>query len=106
MAKVGVVTWQLPHSPVVGCFESNAVGRESPAAVAVLGFRAADPTGYGRLLMQGDRLIAIREHADASEEEVGKPKEVKLGGSLEQVTLTNPFIAKERVATEKKLAMM
>src|SRR5271168_4017917 len=39
------------------------------AALAVLGFRAADPTGYGRLLMQGERLVAIREHADASEGE-------------------------------------
>jgi bifunctional UDP-N-acetylglucosamine pyrophosphorylase/glucosamine-1-phosphate N-acetyltransferase len=39
------------------------------AALAVLGFRAADPTGYGRLLMQGERLVAIREHADASEDE-------------------------------------
>jgi bifunctional UDP-N-acetylglucosamine pyrophosphorylase/glucosamine-1-phosphate N-acetyltransferase len=35
----------------------------------VLGFRAADPSGYGRLLMEGKRLIAIREQADASEEE-------------------------------------
>ena len=32
----------------------------------MLGFRAADPTGYGRLLVEGDRLVAIREHADAS----------------------------------------
>jgi len=39
------------------------------AALAVLGFRAADPTGYGRLLMQGERLVAIREHADASDDE-------------------------------------
>ena len=39
------------------------------AALAVLGFRAADPTGYGRLLMQDGKLVAIREHADASEEE-------------------------------------
>jgi bifunctional UDP-N-acetylglucosamine pyrophosphorylase/glucosamine-1-phosphate N-acetyltransferase len=39
------------------------------AALAVLGFRAADPTGYGRLLMQDERLVAIREHADASEDE-------------------------------------
>jgi bifunctional UDP-N-acetylglucosamine pyrophosphorylase/glucosamine-1-phosphate N-acetyltransferase len=36
------------------------------AALAVLGFRAADPTGYGRLLVEGDQLVAIREHADAS----------------------------------------
>src|SRR4051812_46776268 len=39
------------------------------AALAVLGFRAADPTGYGRLLVEGDRLTAIREEADASPEE-------------------------------------
>ncbi len=39
------------------------------AALAVLGFRAADPTGYGRLLMQGGKLVAIREQADASAEE-------------------------------------
>ncbi|MGE0749219.1 MAG: bifunctional UDP-N-acetylglucosamine diphosphorylase/glucosamine-1-phosphate N-acetyltransferase GlmU [Variibacter sp.] len=36
------------------------------AAVAVLGFRPADPTGYGRLIMDGDRLAAIREEKDAS----------------------------------------
>jgi bifunctional UDP-N-acetylglucosamine pyrophosphorylase/glucosamine-1-phosphate N-acetyltransferase len=39
------------------------------AALVVLGFRAADPTGYGRLLLEADRLIAIREQADASPEE-------------------------------------
>ncbi|NOJ50372.1 bifunctional UDP-N-acetylglucosamine diphosphorylase/glucosamine-1-phosphate N-acetyltransferase GlmU [Bradyrhizobium archetypum] len=42
---------------------------EQRAALAVLGFRAADPTGYGRLLLDGDRLVAIREHADATAEE-------------------------------------
>ncbi len=42
---------------------------EKGAALAVLGFRAADPTGYGRLLLEGNRLVAIREHADASPEE-------------------------------------
>jgi bifunctional UDP-N-acetylglucosamine pyrophosphorylase/glucosamine-1-phosphate N-acetyltransferase len=35
-------------------------------AVAVLGFRPADPTGYGRLIMDGERLTAIREEKDAS----------------------------------------
>ena len=39
------------------------------AAVAVLGFRPADPTGYGRLVMNGHELIAIREEVDASESE-------------------------------------
>ena len=42
---------------------------ENGAALAVLGFRAADPTGYGRLLLEGDQLVAIREQADASEDE-------------------------------------
>jgi bifunctional UDP-N-acetylglucosamine pyrophosphorylase/glucosamine-1-phosphate N-acetyltransferase len=39
------------------------------AALAVLGFRAADPTGYGRLLVERDQLVAIREQADASADE-------------------------------------
>ncbi len=39
------------------------------ASVAVLGFRPADPSGYGRLIMAGDDLIAIREEADASASE-------------------------------------
>jgi len=36
------------------------------AAVVVLGFQAADPTGYGRLIVDGERLLAIREEKDAS----------------------------------------
>ena len=40
---------------------------QSGAALAVLGFRAADPTGYGRLLVEGGRLVddprARRRHA-------------------------------------------
>ena len=37
--------------------------------MVALGFRAADPTGYGRLIERDGRLIAIREHKDASAEE-------------------------------------
>jgi bifunctional UDP-N-acetylglucosamine pyrophosphorylase/glucosamine-1-phosphate N-acetyltransferase len=36
------------------------------ASLAVLGFKAADPTGYGRLIVDNGRLTAIREQADAS----------------------------------------
>jgi len=36
------------------------------AAVAVLGFRPADPAGYGRLIVAGEELAAIREEADCS----------------------------------------
>ncbi|MGB7694216.1 MAG: bifunctional UDP-N-acetylglucosamine diphosphorylase/glucosamine-1-phosphate N-acetyltransferase GlmU [Pseudolabrys sp.] len=39
------------------------------AAVAVLGFRPADPKGYGRLLLHGNELAAIREDREASPEE-------------------------------------
>jgi bifunctional UDP-N-acetylglucosamine pyrophosphorylase/glucosamine-1-phosphate N-acetyltransferase len=39
------------------------------AAVAVLGFKPADPSGYGRLVTQGTELLAIVEHADATEQE-------------------------------------
>ena len=50
-------------------FERLRAPLQNGAALAVLGFRAADPTGYGRLLMEGDRLVAIREHADATPEQ-------------------------------------
>ena len=36
---------------------------------AILGFIPADPTGYGRLITDGEKLLAIREHKDASAEE-------------------------------------
>ena len=39
------------------------------AGVAVLGFRPADPAGYGRLVTEGGDLVAIREEKDASDDE-------------------------------------
>ena len=36
------------------------------AAIAVLGFRPAEPAGYGELVVQGGELIAIREEVDAN----------------------------------------
>jgi bifunctional UDP-N-acetylglucosamine pyrophosphorylase/glucosamine-1-phosphate N-acetyltransferase len=47
-------------------FERLRAPLKKGAALAVLGFRAADPTGYGRLLIEGDHLVAIREQADAT----------------------------------------
>jgi bifunctional UDP-N-acetylglucosamine pyrophosphorylase/glucosamine-1-phosphate N-acetyltransferase len=35
------------------------------AAVVVMGFRAPDPTGYGRLIEENGALVAIREERDA-----------------------------------------
>ncbi|WP_068312187.1 bifunctional UDP-N-acetylglucosamine diphosphorylase/glucosamine-1-phosphate N-acetyltransferase GlmU [Polycladidibacter hongkongensis] len=63
------------------------------AALAVLGFEAKDPTGYGRLLMQGDELVAIREHKDASEAE-------------RQVTLCNAGIMAFKAEHLQKLLAM
>ncbi len=39
------------------------------ASVAVAGFRPADPSGYGRLIVEKGKLIAIREEADATKDE-------------------------------------
>jgi len=39
------------------------------AEICVVGFRPADPTGYGRLIEEGGDLVAIREEKDASEAE-------------------------------------
>jgi bifunctional UDP-N-acetylglucosamine pyrophosphorylase / glucosamine-1-phosphate N-acetyltransferase len=44
-------------------------GLAQGAAVVVLGFRPRDPAGYGRLLLEGDELVAVREELDASEAE-------------------------------------
>ncbi len=50
-------------------FERLRAALKNGAALAVLGFRAADPSGYGRLLVEGGRLTAIREEADANAQE-------------------------------------
>ncbi|WEK06048.1 MAG: bifunctional UDP-N-acetylglucosamine diphosphorylase/glucosamine-1-phosphate N-acetyltransferase GlmU [Candidatus Devosia phytovorans] len=39
------------------------------ADIVVVGYRPADPTNLGRLLTKDGRLLAIREHRDATEEE-------------------------------------
>ncbi|MDJ0995486.1 MAG: bifunctional UDP-N-acetylglucosamine diphosphorylase/glucosamine-1-phosphate N-acetyltransferase GlmU [Dinoroseobacter sp.] len=48
--------------------EAMAAARDT-ADLVVLGFEAADPSGYGRLVTEGDRLLKIVEHKDASSEE-------------------------------------
>ncbi|MCB1459797.1 MAG: bifunctional UDP-N-acetylglucosamine diphosphorylase/glucosamine-1-phosphate N-acetyltransferase GlmU [Nitratireductor sp.] len=45
-------------------------GLELGAEVAVLGFHAEDPTGYGRLIERDGELVAIREHREADSEEL------------------------------------
>jgi bifunctional UDP-N-acetylglucosamine pyrophosphorylase / glucosamine-1-phosphate N-acetyltransferase len=45
------------------------VARLESADIATLGFQAADPTGYGRMIMDGDALIRIVEQKDATPDE-------------------------------------
>ncbi|MBO9403239.1 bifunctional UDP-N-acetylglucosamine diphosphorylase/glucosamine-1-phosphate N-acetyltransferase GlmU [Shimia sp. R9_3] len=47
----------------------NMVAAKEQNAVVVLGFDAADPGKYGRLIMNGDQLERIVEFADASADE-------------------------------------
>ncbi len=50
-------------------FERLRAPLKAGAGLAVLGFHAADPTGYGRLVVDNGHLTAIREQADASADE-------------------------------------
>ncbi len=50
-------------------FRAMRAGLAAGASVVALGFEAADPAGYGRLLVENGDLVAIREHKDASEAE-------------------------------------
>jgi bifunctional UDP-N-acetylglucosamine pyrophosphorylase/glucosamine-1-phosphate N-acetyltransferase len=42
---------------------------DAGADIVVVGFRPDDTTGYGRLITDGGRLVAIREHKDATDAE-------------------------------------
>jgi bifunctional UDP-N-acetylglucosamine pyrophosphorylase / glucosamine-1-phosphate N-acetyltransferase len=44
--------------------------RQKGADMALLGFEAADPTGYGRILLEDGEVRGIVEHKDASPEEL------------------------------------
>jgi bifunctional UDP-N-acetylglucosamine pyrophosphorylase/glucosamine-1-phosphate N-acetyltransferase len=50
-------------------FELVTARLDAGMDAAILGFIPADPTGYGRFITDGERLLAIREHKDASLEE-------------------------------------
>ena len=52
-----------------GTIEQMFSAREDGADLVVLGFRAADPAPYGRLVMDGDKLARIVEAKDATAQE-------------------------------------
>ncbi|MCB9597179.1 MAG: bifunctional UDP-N-acetylglucosamine diphosphorylase/glucosamine-1-phosphate N-acetyltransferase GlmU [Sandaracinaceae bacterium] len=57
----------------VPLLEAEAIGALVDARgdqpLSLLTCRAADPTGYGRILREGDAVVGIREHKDCSEAE-------------------------------------
>jgi bifunctional UDP-N-acetylglucosamine pyrophosphorylase / glucosamine-1-phosphate N-acetyltransferase len=45
------------------------LAKKSGGGMAVLGFKAANPFGYGRLIAKGETVLAIREQKDANAQE-------------------------------------
>jgi bifunctional UDP-N-acetylglucosamine pyrophosphorylase/glucosamine-1-phosphate N-acetyltransferase len=68
----GSVLVVFADSPLVepATFRRMIEALDGGANVAVLGFEPADPTGYGRIVLDGEgRVAAVREDKDASEAE-------------------------------------
>ena len=55
----------ITETPLKNARDGLAAG----ADVVVIGFETADPTGYGRLIVENGELLAIREQKDASDAE-------------------------------------
>jgi bifunctional UDP-N-acetylglucosamine pyrophosphorylase/glucosamine-1-phosphate N-acetyltransferase len=55
----------ITAAPLLAARQGLAEGND----VIVIGFQTADPTGYGRLLVENGALVAIREQKDATEDE-------------------------------------
>lgn len=70
-AATGNVVVLYGDTPFVSAatIQGVAARLDAGADIVVVGFEPDDPTGYGRLLTDGDRLVAIREHRDATEHE-------------------------------------
>jgi len=55
----------ITAAPLLAARKGLADGND----VVVIGFQTADPTGYGRLIVEDGALLAIREQKDATEDE-------------------------------------
>ncbi len=55
----------ITAAPLLAARQGLAHGND----VVVIGFHTADPTGYGRLIVEDGALLAIREQRDATEDE-------------------------------------
>lgn len=72
MKPAAAVIVLFGDTPLVRAETVRALGdavQQGDCAVAVMGFEAKDPTGYGRLITDGEKLLAIREHKDATDAE-------------------------------------
>src|SRR6476659_5760795 len=54
---------------VLAAVRAGGAGRIAVVIGPDLGFEARDPSGYGRLILDGDDLVAIREERDAAPSE-------------------------------------
>ncbi|NGP17545.1 bifunctional UDP-N-acetylglucosamine diphosphorylase/glucosamine-1-phosphate N-acetyltransferase GlmU [Devosia aurantiaca] len=70
-AAQGHVVVLYADNPLVSSLTVDAITSrlDAGADIVVVGYRPEDPTNLGRLLTEGGRLLAIREHRDATEEE-------------------------------------
>ncbi|UJW86002.1 bifunctional UDP-N-acetylglucosamine diphosphorylase/glucosamine-1-phosphate N-acetyltransferase GlmU [Devosia sp. SL43] len=70
-AASGNIVVLYADNPLVssGTVDAITARLDDGADIVVVGYRPADPTNLGRLLTQDGRLLAIREHRDATEEE-------------------------------------
>jgi bifunctional UDP-N-acetylglucosamine pyrophosphorylase / glucosamine-1-phosphate N-acetyltransferase len=68
-AELSAAMVLFADTPLVTAATIHALLEKAKAgeAVAALGFEAADPSGYGRLIVENTVLVANREHKDASE---------------------------------------
>ncbi|MFN7104770.1 MAG: bifunctional UDP-N-acetylglucosamine diphosphorylase/glucosamine-1-phosphate N-acetyltransferase GlmU, partial [Pseudorhizobium sp.] len=64
-----LVTYGDAPLVTAGPFAAARAELAKGADVAVIGFHTDRPTGYGRLLVEGGELVAIREEKDATDEE-------------------------------------
>ncbi|WP_108398939.1 bifunctional UDP-N-acetylglucosamine diphosphorylase/glucosamine-1-phosphate N-acetyltransferase GlmU [Devosia submarina] len=67
----GHVVVLYADNPLVSSTTVSAITErlDGGADIVVVGYRPDDPTNLGRLLTDGGKLLAIREHRDATEEE-------------------------------------
>ena len=74
-------------------------GLATGAAVVVLGFRPKNASGYGRLVVEGGELVAIREELDASPEE----RTIQLcNGGLMALAGPNALSILERIGNDNR----